>query len=113
MQSISITASARQYIARKSMYFARNGRFPRILLLERTCSGARFGLIFDRPADDDVLLACEGIVIRTKQELIDIYEAFELDLERFFFARRVLIKPRRDSRQCDCDTKCNRYNEET
>ena len=113
MQAINITVPARRYLARRSAHYSRKGRLPRLILLERTCSGARFGLFFDRPAPGDAHLDCEGITFVAEQELLDRYEGFDLDLESFFFARRILVKPRRDSRQCDCDTKCNRYNEVT
>jgi len=106
-----MTASARRFIAAKRDRYARLGRLPRILLLERTCSGARFGLFFDLPAEADIRLECEGITFLMEKVLPEKYGGFDLDLEHFFFARRVLIKPRRDDRQCDCDTKCNRYNE--
>ncbi len=113
MDAIRMTEAARRHIASRYAALSPKGRLPRIVLLQKSCSGARFGLFFDKAEEDDIHLSCQDISFLAKPILLEQYGGFDLDLERFFFAPRVLITPHANSRLCDCDTKCNRYNEET
>lgn len=113
MKQIGLSEQARRLIASQCAIYVPKGRLPRIVLLQKTCSGARFGLFFDQAGDDDTRVDCDGITFLAGPGLLDRYHGFDLDMHSFFFGKRILVTPRQDDKQCDCETKCNRYNEES
>jgi len=103
---IQISTSAKAYIEKKLAFYAKKGRMPRIVVAERSCSGAVFRLHFEPAREGDISLIAGGIDILASQELLDYFGGFELDLEQFFFASRLKIVPLRQSYSCNCTEKC-------
>lgn len=109
---LSVSDSALQYLKGKDRFFASRARFARIVLNGVSCSGANFSLFHDFAANDDLRITVNDITILVEPELMERFGGFDLDTERFFFATRVLIKPRIDDRNCDCKQKCHNDKEE-
>lgn len=104
---ITITERAYEFLERKAKFFSSRNRLPRIILVARSCQGAKFAMCFDRVADTDSHISYRDLDILVDPLLLEQYRGFELDVEQFFFAPRLLIKPMEDFRGCDCDKKCN------
>ena len=98
--------NAIEYLLKKSRFYSKRGRVPRIVLSERSCHGAIFRLFFDAPALVDIQLNLGDIDIYVARDLLDEFGGFCLDLEMFFFAQRIRISPTRQSFKCDCKSKC-------
>ncbi|HNX38740.1 MAG TPA: hypothetical protein PL124_07050 [Candidatus Cloacimonadota bacterium] len=104
---ITISENAYSFLERKALFYSSRNRLPRIILIARSCQGARFAMCFDHAKDGDELINYREINILIDKSILDVYQGFELDVEQFFFAPRLLIKPIYDFRGCDCSTKCN------
>jgi Fe-S cluster assembly iron-binding protein IscA len=104
--NIRISDSAREYLRRREGFFRSRNRYARILLTELGCSGARFGLHWDLPSEQDAVLTDGEVSLIVDKALLERFEGFDLEAERFFFATRISVKPRRDSFECGCQTKC-------
>lgn len=104
---LKITERAYEFLERKAKFFSSRNRLPRIILVAKSCQGAKFAMCFDRPDETDTHIGYRDLDILLDPKLIETFGGFELDIEQFFFAPRLLIKPLVDSRSCDCDYKCN------
>jgi len=104
---ITLSDRAAQYLRKKEDFFLSRARVPRIVLAERNCSGANFRLFFEPAQDGDACIEAGGLKIRVPKELLDEFAGFDLDLETFFFASRLLIVPQQQSFKCDCGHKCS------
>ena len=104
---IRFTEDAYKFTLRKALLYRSQGRYPRIILLARSCQGARFALCFDKEQDGDGRMYFKELEVLIDPLVLEQYQGFELDTEQFFFAPRLRIKPVNDFRGCDCDTKCN------
>ncbi|MDP2400695.1 MAG: hypothetical protein U1B83_07650 [Candidatus Cloacimonadaceae bacterium] len=113
MHDINISPDAYAYLARKGAFYGSRKRFPRVILTELSCSGAKFDIHFDFAREDDVRLRFEDIEVLADPGIIERFGGFTLELESFFFASRVLVKPRLESFECGCKKKCNTHKEET
>lgn len=109
---LGMSESAYQYLRGKDRFFASRARFARIVLNGVKCSGASFSLFHDFASDEDLRLRYKELTVLVEPEILERFGGFELDTERFFFATRILIKPRIDDRNCDCNHKCDNYKEE-
>lgn len=99
---------ALQYIRKKLDFYGKRNRVPKILLAERSCQGAVFRFFFSPAAEDETKVSVQGIDLYLDPALLEEYDGFNLDLEVFFFARRLMISPRKQSYQCDCKQKCDK-----
>jgi Fe-S cluster assembly iron-binding protein IscA len=100
--------SAYKLVSRKAELYRSQNRKPRLVLLAKSCSGARFALCYDKEADGDIRISYQDLEILLSPYLIEEFGGFSFTTEQFFFAPRLLIKPDRDSKTCDCDHKCNK-----
>lgn len=103
---IKISEKARQHIAKKIAFYGKKNRVPRIVIAERSCSGAVFRLHFEALRDCDIELQTDGITIYGSKDLLDEFGGFELDLEQFFFTSRLQIAPIHQTFRCNCEAKC-------
>lgn len=103
---LKISESAYHYLKGKNHFFAPRARFARIVLNGVTCSGARFSLFHDYVSDEDIRLQYRDLTLLVDRGLLERFEGFDLDLERFFLGTRILITPRVDDYNCDCEQKC-------
>ncbi|MCB5253426.1 MAG: hypothetical protein RBR69_04865 [Candidatus Cloacimonadaceae bacterium] len=103
---IDISDQARAHLCRKIDFFLARGRVPRIVLAERSCSGANFRLFFESAHDDDRAFEVSGLKVFVPKGLIDEFNGFSLDMEQFFLNRRLKITPLTQSFRCDCSEKC-------
>lgn len=103
---IDISDQAIAHLNKKIDFFLARGRVPRIVLTERSCSGANFRLFFESAHEDDQVFEVSGLKIFVSQELIDEFSGFSLDMEHFFLNRRLSITPHKQNFSCDCDQKC-------
>ncbi|HQQ67252.1 MAG TPA: hypothetical protein PLX77_00350 [Candidatus Cloacimonadota bacterium] len=99
------------YLSWKAEYFRRRDRVPRIILAQKSCSGAVFRLIFDAEAEGDIPLGAGETTIYVREGLLEEYQGFSLSTELFFFARRLKISPLKQSYKCDCEEKCRKVPE--
>ncbi|MDP3114590.1 MAG: hypothetical protein Q8M98_07410 [Candidatus Cloacimonadaceae bacterium] len=113
MHDIEISPDAYQYLTRKSDFYGSRRRLPRIVLTELSCSGAKFSVFFDLANDKDIRLRFDDIEVLADAKIVDRFGGFTLELESFFFASRILVKPQRESNECGCKMKCNTHKEET
>lgn len=111
-QRITLSAKAYRHLSAKGKFFASRQRFARIVLSGISCSGAKFNIFYDHAKAEDQLLQIDGISFLIDAALLKRFGGFELDVMRFFFAQRILIKPYVDDRNCDCKHKCNSFKEE-
>ena len=100
--------TAYTYLAKKQRFYRKRGRVPKIVLTGRSCSGAQFRLFFLPPAPSDKAVSCGDFELYLKNDLLDIYDGFELGIEYFFFIPRLKICPKRQSYDCDCENKCDK-----
>ena len=105
---IQATDEVIAYIRKKLEFYSSKARVPKIVLAERSCSGAVFRLFFEAVAEGDERVRLGDLDIYLQPGLVEDYGGFSLDLEVFFFARRLLISPLKQSFQCDCKSKCNK-----
>lgn len=103
----SISDRARGFVKKKAEYFAKRGRYPKVVLSGRSCQGAVFRLFFSELEDGDTPLWEEEPKVYVQNKVLTEFGSFKLDLEHFFFAKRILIEPLRQSYECDCETKCH------
>lgn len=96
------------YLSRKAEFFRRRARVPKIVLAQKSCSGAVFRLIFSAVTEGDIPLDAGDVAIYVKENLLETYQGFTLSTELFFFARRLKISPLKQSFQCDCEKKCSK-----
>ena len=68
---IKISEKARQHIAKKIAFYGKKNRVPRIVIAERSCSGAVFRLHFEALRDCDIELQTDGITIYGSKDLLD------------------------------------------
>ncbi len=104
---IKISGKAGAYLKKKVDYFLSRARVPRIVLAKRSCSGANFRLFFEPVQNKDHKVELDGLKIWIPHDLLEEFGGFRLDLETFFFARRLKISPLRQSYKCDCNEKCS------
>lgn len=107
-QSLLVSEASLRYLSRKASYFGARQRYPRIVLTGRSCSGAQFRLFWEKKhaGDDEVML--QGLPIYIENQLLQLYEGFELIVEYFFLLPRLKIIPFQQSYACDCPEKCNK-----
>jgi len=110
--ALQMSDSAYDFLKRKDRFFASRARFARIVLNGVSCSGANFSLFHDFAQETDLRLQFRDLTLVIDPEIVDRFGGFVLDTERFFFATRILIKPRIDDRNCDCKQKCIKHKEE-
>lgn len=108
---IEFTEDAYNYTLRKALLYRSQGRFPRVILLARSCQGARFALCFDKATEGDSHMRYKDLDILVDPLILEQYQGFSFDTEQFFFAPRLVIKPGFDFRGCDCNSKCNNKTE--
>jgi len=108
IKMLVFSESAYRLICRKADLYRSQNRQPRLVLLAKSCSGARFALCYDKEAEGDLHIRYRDLDILLSPGLIEEYGGFSFSTEQFFFAPRLLIKPDRDSKTCDCDHKCNK-----
>lgn len=106
MMQIDITDQARAYLNKKMDFFLARARVPRIVLAERSCSGANFRLFFEAAHEDDQMVETAGLQLYIPQGLIAEFSGFSLDMEQFFLNRRLKITPIKQSFRCGCSAKC-------
>ncbi len=104
---IKFSDSAKTYLDKKIAFYNPARRVPRIILAERSCSGAVFRLFFDAPASEDTVVTVGDIKLHIQADLINEFSGFSLDVEHFFFSTRLSIEPIKQSYRCNCDAKCN------
>lgn len=107
-QPIEASDEAIRYLQKKIAFFRRSKRVPKIVLTERSCSGATFRLFFDLATELELKLQLQDIELLVDASVLQAYGGFRLELEYFFFARRLKIIPRQQSYQCDCKNKCDK-----
>ncbi|HRY83003.1 MAG TPA: hypothetical protein P5533_00050 [Candidatus Cloacimonadota bacterium] len=110
---INFSEDAYSFTLRKALLYRSQGRFPRIILLARSCQGARFALCFDKAQDTDARMRFQDLEVLIDPQILEQYQGFELGTEQFFFAPRLVIKPVLDFRGCDCNSKCNNKTEDS
>lgn len=104
---IEINGSAEALLFDKANYFEKKGRFPRLVITERSCRGAMFRLFFTKIEAEDQAFDAGRKKIYVAPNVVSEFNGFVIDTERFFFMRRFLISPKKQSYDCDCDAKCN------
>lgn len=104
---IEISDSAEALLFDKASYFEKKERYPRLVITERSCRGAMFRLFFMPKEAGDEAFDAGRKKIYVAPNVASEFDGFTISLERFFFARRFLISPKRQSYACDCDAKCN------
>lgn len=110
--TLKISDDAYALIKKRAGFYLSKSRLPRVVLTQISCSGAKFDLFFDHPRQDDVHLPWHDLEILTQPEMLERFGGFELDVENFFFTRRINIQPLKNSRACDCNVKCKAHKEE-
>lgn len=103
---ITISSKAKGYLLKKLNYFNSRQRVARIVLTERSCSGAKFRIFFEPVHISDKEIVIDGASIYLPSELLDEFDGFSLDVEQFFFAPRLVIEPITQSYRCNCEQKC-------
>lgn len=103
---IEISEKAKAYLTKKMDFFLARSRVPRIVLAERSCSGANFRLFFEPAHTDDQMVETAGLQLYIPHGLIDEFSGFSLDMEQFFLNRRLKITALKQSYHCDCAAKC-------
>lgn len=103
---IEVSDTARTYLSKKMNFFLKRGRVPRIVLAERSCSGANFRLFFEPAHEDDKLVETAGLQLYVPEGLLSEFSGFSLDMEQFFLSRRLRIAPLKQSYHCNCAAKC-------
>ncbi len=104
---IEISPTASELLKKKQEFYRYKNRKPCLVQVAKTCQGAKFALIYALPEAGEIACSQAGINIYIAPQLIAEYEGFSLDTELFFFSRRLLITPQKQSFACDCKTKCN------
>jgi len=104
---MSLSVSARDYLRRKLAFYRFQNRKPCLVQVAKTCQGARFAIVYMVPEAGEAHWSEAGLEIYLAPELITEYGGFTLDTELFFFSRRLLISPLKQSYQCDCKNKCS------
>ena len=104
--NIQFSKAATDYLRGKIAFFRSKARAPRIVLTGRSCHGAEFRLFFEVPQADDLKIAVEDIFVYVPAGLLNEFGGFDVDVEQFFFAKRIQIVPQKQSYSCDCDHKC-------
>jgi hypothetical protein len=104
---ISISNSARSYLLKKQSFYQYRNRMPRLVMVAKTCRGAEFRIVFEAPAESDLLHRDGELGLYIPQDLIRDFGGFNVDTELFFFALRLLIQPKVQVYKCDCKHKCN------
>jgi Fe-S cluster assembly iron-binding protein IscA len=104
---IQISDGAKRYLDKKIAFYHSMRRVPRIIIAERSCSGAVFRLLFDAPHPEDTEVEVGGLRFFTPHTLLDEFGGFALDVEQFFFATRLKVSPIKQSFRCNCDAKCS------
>ena len=103
---IEISEKARTYLTKKIDFFLARTRVPRIVLAERSCSGANFRLFFEPAYEDDQMVETAGLQLYIPKGLLAEFSGFSLDMEQFFLNRRLKITALKQSYHCDCAAKC-------
>jgi len=103
---IDISDKAKAYLQKKVAFFLSRSRVPRIVLAERSCTGANFRLFFEPASENDEKISLSDLDIYVPKELLNEFTGFNLDLETFFFASRLKIQPKIQSYKCNCDGNC-------
>lgn len=109
--AVSISPQARDYLSKKVGFYASRNRQPRLVLAERGCHGANFRIFFEAPEPQDQKCQIDDLSLYVPKALLDEYQGFDLDLEQFFFASRIIVTPHLQSYTCDCKMKCNKNEE--
>ena len=104
---IDISPSARELLTKKQEFYRHKNRKPCLVQVAKTCEGAKFALVYALPESGETAVTDAGLEIYVAPRLLTEYGGFTLDTEDFFFSRRLLITPVRQSFQCDCQHKCN------
>ncbi|MDD4310116.1 MAG: hypothetical protein PHO32_07020 [Candidatus Cloacimonetes bacterium] len=104
---IDVSESAKQHLQKRLEFYQYKNRKPRIVLVAQTCHGAEFRVVFEVLDTVDVEVSVDGFSLYVPTELMEEYGGFSLDMEIFFFAPRLVVKPLMQSFKCDCKTKCN------
>lgn len=108
MMLIQISDRAKRYLERKIAFYRSARRVPRIIIAERSCSGAVFRLFFDAAAPDDIEVVADGVRLYIPNILLEEFGGFVLDVEQFFFTSRFSVMPMNQSFRCNCDAKCQK-----
>lgn len=103
---IDISAKARVYLARKAKFFLAKKRVPRIVVAERSCRGALFRIFFEPAQKDDLAVDFGEFKLYAASDMIAEFGGFNLELEQFFFNKRLRIEPIKQSYACNCSIKC-------
>jgi len=103
---IEISDNAKIFLNKKLAFFSFKSRKPRIIEVAKTCHGAEFRLVFELVQPEDVAVFAMDVPLYIPQNLLAEYGGFKIDLESFFFAPRLVIKPFKQSFGCDCTAKC-------
>jgi Fe-S cluster assembly iron-binding protein IscA len=103
---IDISDKAQVYLSKKVHFFRSKNRVPRIVITERSCSGAVFRIFFEPAQEDDLIFEQDGLQLYVPKNTMEEFSGFHLDLEQFFFTSRLLIKPVQQSYACNCSAKC-------
>ncbi len=104
---IDISPSASELLTRKQEFYRHKNRKPCLVQVAKTCQGARFALVYAIPKAGEIAIQEAGLEIYVAPQLFTEYGGFSLDTENFFFSRRLMISPHRQSFACDCQNKCN------
>ncbi|GEM_PF-1183758 len=106
---IEISDSAKLFLGKKLTFFGFKNRKPRIIEVAKTCHGAEFRLVFELIQPEDVAVLARDLVLYVPQNLLAEYSGFKIELESFFFAPRLVIKPYKQSFACGCTAKCPKH----
>ena len=102
-----LSGSARDYLQRKLDFYRFKNRKPCLVQVAKTCQGAKFAIVYTVSEAGETLWSEAGLEIYLAPELITEYGGFNLDTELFFFTRRLLVSPLKQSYQCECKNKCS------